>query len=585
MVNIPISPGVIKDTSELAASRRRSQRRWKDSSRIRFVGGFPQKLGGWAKRFNTQFIGICRGLLGWIDNSDIARLAIGTHAKLYALEGETYVNITPIRATESLTNPFDTTSGSAIVTVNDTSHGANDQDYVEISGASAVGGITPDGNYQLTLVDDNTYTIEHSSSASSTVNGGGGSVTAKYEISIGRQEGAAGNGYGMDGYGTGTYGTVRSDFIVLDARTWSIDQWGQYLLAQVRGGNLYEWQLDNTARALVVSNAPTSNNAMFVTEEKHCVILGAGGDPMKVEWSDQDGNTVWTATDQNTAGGRRLVGGSKLLFGGRARRTNLIFSNTSVWSMTFLGGVGTGIFSFDQVAAGGSGIISPNAAAEIDGIFFWMGKNGFYMFDGVVRRIPNAEDIERFVLDNLAAVGDSQIYCVPNILFNEIWWFYATSGENSRYVKVNMKDWSWDVGALARTAGVDRDAFTLPIMTSDDRYLMDHESGTDDDGSAMNEFIESAPWDLADGETEMDIEQLWPDFHTITGTILVSMLTKPYPQGTELEENQSSITSSTETVDVRASGRQAAYKIQSTATGTHWRAGTLKLLLSPAGQR
>jgi len=201
--NVSFAAGVVKDDTELAAAKRSGGIRWIDSDRIRFVNKLPQKIGGWAKYVTAAFDGKCRGLLSWQDNNSVARVGVGTHKKLYALEGGAFTNITPIRATSALTDPFSVASGSTVVTVTDTAHGAAVGDFVEISGASAVGGITVDGNYDIkSVVDSDTYTIEHSSAAGSTASGGG-SVTVEYEVAVGAADAGKGYGYGVGGYGQG----------------------------------------------------------------------------------------------------------------------------------------------------------------------------------------------------------------------------------------------------------------------------------------------------------------------------------------------------------------------------------------------
>ena len=421
--DISPKPGVVKDETERAAKGR-----WTDSDRIRFVRGLPQKIGGWTKRYaSSTFTGVCRGMHAWIDNSDLARLALGTNNKLTVVEGETFYNITPIRATASLSNPFDVVDGSPTVTVNDTAHGGRAGDYVEIDGASAVGGITPDGNYPIaTVVDDDSYTITHGSNATSTVSGGGGaSVTIDYEIFAGRADGEQGSGWGVGSYNEGSYGDARSSFITLEPRAWSLDQWGQYLIACPRDGSIYEWQLSTGARAQALANAPTNNLGCFVTEEQHLVALGAGGERLRVDWSDQSDNTTWSPSDQNTAGQRYLKGGSKILAGLPTRGTNLIFTDAGVWTMTFIGGLD--VFAFDQVAVGAAGIIAPRAVAESEGIAYWMGQSDFYLFDGIVRPIPNSKDIRRFVLDNVTDLQKSKVSCGLNTAFSEVWWLYPTA--------------------------------------------------------------------------------------------------------------------------------------------------------------
>lgn len=584
-VEFNVSPGVVKDDTERRAARKGRKRRWVDSDRIRFVGGLPQKLGGWQKFISdAAVIGKGRGMLSWISNSNVKYIAIGTHKKLYAMTGLALYNITPIRATDTPTDPFTTTASSAEVLVASVGHGAVVGDYVEISGASAVGGITIDGNYLITGVPDgDSFTIDHTSAATSSASGGG-SVTLQFEIQSGLEDSTEGAGYGVGGYGSGTYGTSRATSILIAARTWRLEQWGEYLVACHSGGSIYEWQLDTGVRAQVLSNAPTDNKGIFVTDEQHLVALGAGGDELKVEWSDQSDNTTWSPTDTNTAGGRTLAGGEKIQTGLRTRGSNLILTDSAAWLMTFIGG--QDVFGFAQASAKGSGIIGPNAATEVDGTCYWMGNGDFFVFDGFVRRLPNSQEIRRFVFDNLTEVQREKVYCVSNTAFSEIWWFYPTSTENDMYVKYTYAGDGgvWDVGTMARTAAIDRSTFTTPMMMGDDGYIYQHETGNDDDGSAMNEYIRSGIYEVGDGNQMFDVLGIIPDVANLTGSLDVTLLSREYPHGTEESTDAGDITTSTTKLDdFRASGRQLGFQIGSAFAGTEWRWGTMRFEIEETG--
>jgi hypothetical protein len=316
------------------------------------------------------------------------------------------------------------------------------------------------------------------------------------------------------------------------------------------------------------------------------VALGAGGDKMKVEWCDQGDNTVWTPSDINTAGGRQLTGGSEILFGMRGTGTNLIFTDASVWAMTFIGG--NDVFGFRQVGDGAAGIIGQRAACAVGGLVWWMGQNDFYYFDGIVRRIPNSRDIRRFVFDNIAKPERGKVYCSVNTLFNEIWWLYPTELECDRYVKFNYEDRVWDTGSLDRTAMIDAGLFDYPVMAGADRYLYDHEYGANADGAAMGETLESAPFPLASGgDRAIEILGLLPDFENLDGTIAVSVLVRDYPQGDETEVVLGSAGATTERVDDdRASGRIARVKFAGSETREQvWRLGAFLLDLDTGGSR
>jgi hypothetical protein len=590
--DLRFEPGVVKDETARAAKPR-----WTDSDRIRFYRRLPQKLAGWMQAvLNDVFIGICRDMLGWLDNQQQLNIALGTTEKLQVLRGPDIVDITPFRRSVQLSNPFETTNGSAIVTVTDSSHGASEGDYVHFAGAAAVGGITVDGAYQIVeILTTNTYTILHSEAATSGAGPGGGTVDVDYEISLGNPDGLQGTGWGVGPYGDDAYGTPRETFVLLPPRTWSLDRLGQNLLAMPRGGSLYIWENNPSNRAALVADAPAGNIAFFVTEDEFIVVLGAGGDPLKIEWSHRS-SQVFTPSATNLAGGRRVQGGNELLAGLPVRGTNLILSDAAAWTMTSIGGLD--VFGFRQVTnTAGAGIIGPNAAVEIDGVGYWMGKADFFLFDGVVRPMPRTADIRDHVFTNLIKDQASKVFAVHISKWKEIWWFYPSaeaggSLEISRYVKFNYEDRCWDVGTLTaapswvRTAMMDADINPFPLAAALDGHLFEHEKGTDADGEPMGEFIIASPVEIGDGHRHMDIETALPDFRDLTGTVEAALIARAYPMDEDSEETETfTVQPGTKTLDPRIAGRQVQLRLGGASLGSHWRFGSMRLLAKSSGER
>lgn len=251
--------------------------------------------------------------------------------------------------------------------------------------------------------------------------------------------------------------------------------------------------------------------------------------------------------------------------------------------MTFIGGLD--VMGFDQIAAGASGIIGPSAAVDFNGVIFWMGQNDFYLFDGSVKPIPHSNHIRQFVFENMAAAQKRKSFCVVNTLFREICWHYATGTEINRYVKVTLDGWAWDVGSLVRTAGMDKGIYSNPILAGSDGYLWNHESGVDDDTAAMNEFIKSAPVQIGDGDQVMDILSIIPDFKDLVGNVTLTLYTREYPQKAEETVVAGTVSNTTETLDPRASGRQAAIKISGVDVGNDWRFGSMAWEIQQGGKR
>lgn len=576
---IRFKAGVIKDETELGA-----QPYWSNADRIRFVRGLPQKIGGWEAYTAEVLNGVCRGMFAWRDSSSVRRIALGTHKRLYVEEGTALFDITPIRATSSdQLNCFTTVSGSPVVTVTDSSHGAAAGDGVIVAQAAAVGGITPVGAYEIeAVVDANTYLIRHSSAATSSATGGGANTDIQYQISVGRRNGIEGSGYGVGGYGSGTYNTARSSSLILPPRVWSLDRFNANLLACPRNGSIYEWTLNTATPAAVLANAPTNNIGMFVTDELHVVALGAGGAFMTLEWCSQNANTVWTPGVTNTAGVRTLTGGNKILQGMRMRGTNLILCDGSVWTMTFIGGLD--VFGFTQQGAGAEGGLSQKCGVVVDGVAYWMGAADFYMFDGVIRPMPRRNDIKQFVYESLEVSQIDKVHACYMSKYREIWFFYPVGQEISRYVKFNLDERCWDPGGLVRTAMIDAGIFPYPVMTDDDGNIWNHEIGFDAGGAAMNDFIKSSPIEISDGNHLMEILHVLPDIKDLSGEIYTKLYTREYAQAAETASEAYPIDSAIEIVDTHESGRQVAIEFGSSQTGADWRLGPVKVDVQPLGQ-
>lgn len=287
-----------------------------------------------------------------------------------------------------------------------------------------------------------------------------------------------GGAYGLGAYGAGPYGGVISDTRnqIVEAGTWQFDTFGELLIGcPWPDGGIYEWDLNVANDFVPVTNAPTSNSGVVVTPEGFLVALGAGGDRRKVQWSDQDNRTVWTPTDTNQAGDKILEGGGELMCGARGRGETLIWTETDLWSMRFIGG--DLVYQFVNVGAN-VGIMSRHAHATIGATAYWMGENGFYLYDGYARPLPS--DVADYVFSDFNKVQASKVACASLSDFNEVWWFYpsADSIENDRYVVYNYAFGIWYTGELERTTATDRGAHQYPIMVDASGHLYEHEKGT-----------------------------------------------------------------------------------------------------------
>ena len=386
-------------------------------------------------------------------------------------------------------------------------------------------------------------------------------------------------GYGYSTYGSLAYGTARPDTgTITPATTWSMDTWGEYLVAcSSSDGKLYEWQLGFTTPTLAaaITNAPTGNKALLVTQERILFALGAGGNPRKVQWCDQENNTQWTPAGDNLAGDYELATPGSLIAGKRVKGVNLLFTDVDVHTAQYVGA--PFVYGFEK-AGSGCGLISAQAVAAIDTAAIWMSKAGFWIYDGYVKPLPS--DVSDYVFDNLNFNQASKVYAVHNSKFGEIWWYYPSNGstENDSYVTFNYRENHWNIGLLARTAGADSGVFANPLMVSTDGFIYEHEVGFAYDSASL--YAESGPVQLGNGDNIMSVRQVIPDEQTL-GEAVVSFKTRNYPTGTQSTFGPYTAANPT---SVRFSGRQVNVKVTGN-TLADWRIGVMRLEAIPAGKR
>ena len=386
-------------------------------------------------------------------------------------------------------------------------------------------------------------------------------------------------GYGYSTYGSFAYGVARPDLGgLIPATTWSLDTWGEYLVAcSSADGKLYEWQLGFTTPTLAaaITNAPTGNKALLVTAERILFALGAGGNPRKVQWSDQEDNTVWTPLSTNQAGDFELATVGTLIAGKRVKGVNLLFTDVDVHTANYIGA--PFVYGFEK-AGSGCGLISAQAVAAIDTAAIWMSKSGFWTYDGYVKPLPS--DVSDYVFTNMNFNQASKVYAVHNSQFGEIWWYYPSSGsnENDSYVTYNYRENHWNIGSLARTAGTDAGVFTNPLLVSSDGYIYEHEVGFAYDSASV--FAESGPVQLGNGDNIMSVRQVVPDEQTL-GEAVVSFKTRNYPTGAQSTFGPYTAANPT---DVRFAARQVNVKVTG-AVLADWRIGVMRLEAVAGGKR
>jgi len=551
----------------------------------------------------TCYLGFARALHDWVDLDGERWLAIGTDLKLYLVNQGTLFDITPLRQTGILTDPFDTVVSDQTVTVNDVAHGGAVGNFVRFTGAAIVGGLNLNDEFQIaTVIDANTYTIEADFPAIATASGGG-TVLFEYDIDIGAAGNVTVQGWGTGPYGGGLYGfgsTVTG--IAVKLRIWSLDNFGEDLLAAPSSGSLYHWDLSlgTTSRAVLVEEAPATIQYMLVSPEaRHVITFGAGtgsalapGDPDKllIRWSSSENFEDWVPTSINTAGDLRLDKGSEIVTAIESRGDIIIMTDESLHAMQFIGGAL--VFSLRHLGQSVA-IIGPNAGVDVNGIVFFMGEDDFLIYDGVLRVLDC--DVRNQVFDDLNGDQGFKVFSSVNKLFTEVWWLYpqAASETNTRYVKFNYKDLVWDFGTLERTAFHDSSAFLLAPYATQGGKLFLHETGVDDadeDGvlHAMISFIETYDAEIeAGGEHIMHISRMIPDFKNMTGSVDLTMTGRQYPQDStdEVIKGPFTILPGTDRIDMRMRARQISFRIDSDALGDDWRMGTWRANVRPHGRR
>ena len=386
-------------------------------------------------------------------------------------------------------------------------------------------------------------------------------------------------GYGYGTYGSSAYGVARPDLgAIIPATTWSMDSWGEYLVAcSSADGQLLEWQLGFTTptKAVAITNAPTSCEAVMTTAERFVFALGASGNPRKVSWCDQEDNTVWTPSATNQAGDFEINSVGSIKCGKRVRGINLIFTDVDVHVATYIGL--PYVYSFEK-AGSGCGVISSQAVAAIDTAAIWMSKSGFWVYDGYVK--PLVSDVGDYIFQNINYNQSSKVYAVHNSKYGEIIWFYpsSASNENDSYVVYNYREGHWAIGSLARTAGTDRGVFTNPLMISSDGYIYEHEVGFTYDGGTP--YAESGPYEIGAGDNIMSVRRVIPDEQTL-GEVVVSFKTRMYPMATETTYGPYSAAQPT---DVRFAARQVKVRYTGNVLDD-WRVGVNRFDVVAMGKR
>ena len=693
-----LKPGVNRENT-----RYTNEGGWYESEKIRFRQGTPEKIGGWQRISSATFLGVCRSLWNWVTLGGINLIGVGTNLKFYLEAGGIYNDITPFRDQVTLTNPFETFNGSPIVEVTDANGGYIDGDFVTFYGATAVGGLTIFGQYEITVTGTNTYTITAGSNASSDAVGGG-TVYALYQINVGPAYVVPLVGWGAGPWGAGPWGVGQASTDAI--RLWSQQNYGEDLIFGPREGAIYYWDATSgytpitfaatvanptvitaaaeyaegtplrfapdsgatlpvgidpgqmyyvrnpsgssfnisltAAGALVavsgaavgtcriLSNAyllsdfgsatdvPTQQNYLLVSDISRfvfafgCNDYGSSTiDPMLIRWSDQEDPYNWTPASTNQAGFLRLSRGSEIVTATQSRQEVLVWTDASLYSLQY---VGAPIVWGAQIVGENISIVGQNAVAYANGVSYWMGKDKFYKYDGRSQTLNC--DLRRYVFSDINTQQYAQVCAGTNEGFNEIWWFYCSSGSDviDKYVVYNYLENVWYYGNMARTAWLDSGLRNFPLAATYSSNLVNHESGLDDNETGttlpIESWIISAQFDLDDGHNFMFVWRVLPDI-TFEGSTAnapsATMYLLPlknsgsgYTVDPATDANHSVANESfanitriaalpveeyTGQIFTRVRGRQMSIKIESTGLGVNWQLGAPRIDMRADGRR
>ena len=620
LTKIQLKPGIQKQTSSLGASGG-----FTDCDNVRFRYGLPEKIGGWEQTQDNTIIGVGRDAHHWVALDGTRLAAIGTDKKLYIFANDILYDITPERASfTSVASIFDTTLGSANVTVNITGHGANEGDIVTFSNTTGLSGTSftaDDFNRSFevkSVTSANAFVIEQDANETTGTTSGNGTADASFDIGVGPAFSTFGYGWGTYTWNDSTWGTARSTSnVILDGRDWSLDNFGENLIATVLDGSTYQWSPTTdglSGKASLVTNAPTTSKFSLVsTPDRHLILFGtestigtgSSQDPLLLRFSNQEDINTYQPTAENTAGALRIQDGSQIVGADKARGAILVWTDTSLHGLQFVGPPFT--FGLNQLGRN-CGLLGQHAAVVVRDVAYWMGQNAFFAFDGTVKKIPCT--VDDFVFENIDLTQTDQIFAGVNTEFAEIIWFYVTNPDNiatpqvNRCVTYNYLEQTWTVGSMSRTTWVDRGVFQSPLGTE---YLTDttanatptviglsngvskhykQEFGTDADGVAMPAFIQSGDFNIDEGgEQLMRISRFIPDFRDQSGDLSITWSFKNYPYGNVISQTASTVATTDTKKDIRGRGRQANFKIESNEQGGNFKMGTFTIDAFPDGGR
>jgi hypothetical protein len=502
---------------------------------------------------------------------------------------------------------YATTSGQANVSVTLSDHNYVVGDTFPALVATTVGGITIYGNYIVNdVLSSSVFVISGSTIASATTTGFENGGQARYVYYKGIGPLPAGTGYGIGPYGIGGYGTgvapTLSGGTPITAVDWTLDNWGEILIACPLNGPIYAWSpTAGDPNAIVIPEAPSVNEGIFVAMPQRQIIAWGSTtngikDPLLVRWCEVENYNQWIPTIINQAGSYRVPKGSRIVQGIQAGQQGLIWTDLGIWAMQYAGP--PYVYQFNELG-NGCGLIGRKAATSINGVAYWMGQSQFFRLSGNGVE-PIRCPIWDVVFQDLDTTNLDRIRVAANSRFGEITWYFPTygnSGENEGYVKYNFILEQWDYGFnsaanpyVARTAWINESVLGPPIGAALNNYIYQHETSTDADGAAMVSYFQTGYFVLSDADVKMFIDQVWPDMKwgyyggAQSANILLTFYVTDYPGQTPLVYGPYTLTQVTTYITPRFRGRLVSIRVESNEVGSFWRLGNFRYRIQADGR-
>lgn len=608
---INMQSGVFKELTPKAA-----EGFWVDADKIRFRFGKAELMGGWQSVLvsteASQIIGQPRALETVRALDGVRAAVIGTHVGLFSTDLSSINNVTPIVTVETSASIFNTVAGSNIITVSISAHNLTDQSLVGFTNATAtIGGnvvintsVSTTVEYQVSVIDANSFTITVLTTAAATSTKTGNTAVAYLHYPAGRVSDTVAAGWGGGTWDDPSFGWSEptGTGTVLLMRHWSIDAWGTELMAVPDAGPLFLWSPQNgiSSRFALITAAPSINNIVRVaTEARHVVVYGTHDltgvyDPLLIRWCTSEDYDDWVPSSVNTAGDKRLQSrGSRIVGVQRMRDQQLILTDFDATLQSYIGP--NDIFGFSR-AGENCGLIARNAIVEYAGSAYWMSNAGqFFKYDG--RMQPLQCTVLRYVFQNLDAAYASKVYAGTNAQFDEIIWLYTSEDspdtENDRYVIYNTVEQHWTIGSMARSTWLDRSTFSTILATgAANTNLYYHEVGYAADTAALDAYLQSAYFDMQDGDAIMFTNKFVPDFRAqngdaLQGSVSLYLYGRKYPGESPTIKGPYVFNAGTPKISNRLRGREFAIRLesQSQSETSGWRLGEIRMSLQADGAR